>query len=304
MINYYLITKPGIILGNLLTVAAGFLLASKGSMDVNLFIATLLGIAFIIASACVFNNYIDKPIDQKMERTKKRALVTGLISGRQAITFAIFLAIIGNLILYLNTNTLTVLVAALGFFVYVVLYSFWKCHTIYGTAIGSIAGAVPPVVGYCAVSNQFDIGAAILFLMLVLWQMPHFFSIALYHLDDYAAANLPLLPLQKGAFRTKIHMVFYIAAFILTALLLTLFDYTGYIYLITLVSFGLAWFILGLKGFSANDDQQWGCHMFRLSLILITALSIIIPFDIADAETNSKVKFWTSETLVMSKTKF
>ena len=88
---------------------------------------------------------------------------------------------------------MTVFVAGIGFFVYVVLYSLWKCHTIYGTAIGSVAGAVPPVVGYCAVSNHFDAGALILFAMMVLWQMPHFFSIALMHFDDYVAAEIPVL---------------------------------------------------------------------------------------------------------------
>src|SRR5476651_1141745 len=111
-----------------------------------------------------------------MERTKNRALVKGLISGRNAISFAIFLAILGNLTLLLYTNLLTVFVAGVGFFVYVVLYSLWKCRTIYGTAIGSVAGAIPPVVGYCAVSNHLDAGSLILFAMLVLWQMPHFFS--------------------------------------------------------------------------------------------------------------------------------
>jgi protoheme IX farnesyltransferase len=281
MINYYLITKPGIIFGNLLTVAAGFLLASKGKIDFWLFFATLIGLTFIMASACVFNNYIDRKIDKKMERTKNRALATGLISGRNAIVFAILLAIIGNLTLFLYTNLLTVVVAAIGFFVYVVLYSLWKCRTIYGTAIGSIAGAVPPVVGYCAVSNHFDVGALIFFTMMVLWQMPHFFSIAMYHIDDYAAAEIPVLPVKKGMLRTKIHMVLYILGFILTSVMLTFFGYTGYMYLIVTASIGLAWLGLCMKGFVSDDDQLWGKRMFRLSLLLITAICFVIPFDIA-----------------------
>ncbi len=282
MINYYLLTKPGIILGNLITVAAGFLLASKGRMDLQLFFATLIGLAFIIASACVFNNYIDRPIDKKMERTKNRPLVTGLISGHNALAFGIILGIIGNVILYVYTNLLTVAVAAIGFFVYVFIYSLWKRHTIYGTAIGSIAGAVPPVVGYCAVSNHFDIGAGILFTMLVLWQMPHFFSIALYHFDDYKAAEIPTLPIKKGAFITKIHMVLYILGFIFAGIMLTVFHYTGYIYLIITISLSLMWLALCVKGFTTTtNDQLWGRHMFRLSLVLITAVCFAIPFDIA-----------------------
>lgn len=266
-------------MGNLVTFAAGFLLASKGIFHVWLFLATLLGLAFIMASACVFNNYIDRELDKKMNRTKNRALVTGLISGRNAILFAIFLGFLGNVILLAFTNLLTVYVAAFGFFMYVVLYSLWKARTIYGTAIGSIAGAVPPVVGYCAVSNQFDLGAAILFGMMVLWQMPHFFSIAVYHLDDYTAASIPVLPVKKGMLRTKIHMALYIIAFIAVAVLLTVYGYTGYVYLMVAAVAGVLWLLLSLKGFTSVNDTVWGKQMFRLSLLLITAICFVIPFD-------------------------
>lgn len=282
MINYYLLTKPGIVLGNLVTLAAGFLLASKGIFHMALFFQTLLGLTFTMASACVFNNYIDRQIDKKMERTKNRALVTGLISGWNAIVFATLLGMSGMLILAFYTNPLTVFVAGIGFFVYVVLYSLWKSRTVYGTAIGSIAGAIPPVVGYCAVKNQFDLGAIILFLMLVLWQMPHFFSIAMSHFDDYLAAGIPVLPVKKGVFRTKIHMSLYILAFILSAILLTFFNYTGYIYLFVTISIGLIWFFASMKGFISTNDQAWGKLMFRISLVMILSLCIIIPLDIAN----------------------
>lgn len=280
MINYYLLTKPGIILGNLFTVAAGFLLASKGKMDIGLFLATLLGIALIMASACVFNNYIDRPLDKKMKRTKNRALVTGLISDRNALIFAVFLGVLGGVVLFWYTNPLTVGIAALGFFVYVVLYSFWKSHTVYGTAIGSVAGAVPPVIGYCAVSNHLDKGALILFVMLVLWQMPHFFAVALLHLDDYARAGIPVLPLEKGIKRTKIHMLLYILCFIPVTLLLTIFHYTGAVYLAVMLTGGLIWLVLCLKGFKTNNDRLWGLKMFRFSLVLIMAMCLVIPFDV------------------------
>lgn len=280
MINFYLLTKPGIILGNLITVAAGFLLASKGVIDVGLFFQTLLGLALIMSSACVFNNYIDRHIDQKMERTKNRALAKGSINPMQALVFATIMGLIGNVILLAYTNLLTVAIADFGFFVYVVIYSSWKVHTIYGTAIGSISGAVPPVVGYCAVSNHFDAGALIFFLMLVLWQMPHFYSIAVYRLNDYRAAGIPVLPLKKGLFRTKIHMVIYIIAFIMISMLLTVFNYTGYIYLIAILAMGIMWLLLCIKGFFSNDDHAWARGMFRLSLFLITVVCFAIPLDI------------------------
>lgn len=279
MINYYLITKPGIVLGNLLTVAAGFLLASKGEIYFGLFLATLLGLGLIMASACVFNNYIDRPLDKKMERTKNRPLVTGLISGKNALVFASALGLLGGLVLWLFTNLLTVGIAALGFFVYVVLYSMWKSKTVYGTAIGAVAGATPPLVGYTAVTNHFDAGALILFLMLVLWQMPHFFSIALYRLDDYTKAGIPVLPIEKGIERTKIHMVLYIIAFIFSAAALTYWNYAGYLYLTVALAFGTMWLALCFKGFDCKNEHLWAKQMFQLSLVLITAICLVIPFD-------------------------
>ncbi|KAF3362727.1 Protoheme IX farnesyltransferase [Chlamydiales bacterium STE3] len=280
MINYYLLTKPGIILGNLITVAAGFLLASKGHFDGALFLGTLFGLGFIIASGCVFNNCMDRGIDKKMMRTQGRALVKGSISLKEAIVFGLCLGLIGVFLLIVYTNPLTVAIACMGFFVYVFIYSLWKSHTIYGTAIGSIAGAVPPVVGYCAVSAHFDTGAFILFLMLIFWQMPHFFAIALSHLEDYALAGIPVLPLKKGILRTKIHMALYIIGFILTSAMLTLFHYTGYLYLAATLGLGTLWLIQAIAGFAKEDFKQWGYRMFCLSLVLILAICIVIPLDV------------------------
>ena len=281
MVNYYLLmTKPGIVIGNLITVAAGFLLASKGDLNTLLFVATMLGLALIMASGCVFNNYIDRFIDQKMDRTKNRVLAQGIISGLNAMAFGAVLLILGNYVLVKYTTVVALLVADFGFFVYVLCYSILKSKTVYGTAIGSVAGAVPPVVGYCAVSNQIDSGAFILFVIMVLWQMPHFFSIAIYRLQDYAQAAIPVLPLEKGITRTKIHMLLYIQAFIMAALALTFMGYTGYIYFGAVLILGLLWLGLCLTGFNHTNDTMWGCQMFRLSLLVITMISIILPFDL------------------------
>lgn len=272
MINYYLLTKPGIILGNLLTVAAGFFLASKGTFNFTLFLAVLSGLTLIIASACVFNNYIDRDTDKKMARTKERALVTGTVKLKNALFFGTLLAVAGNVILLLFTNTLTAAIADIGFGIYVFLYSIWKSRTIYATAIGSLAGAIPPVAGYCAAGNRLDSGALILFVIMVLWQMPHFFSIAIVHLQDYKAAGLPVLPIEKGLHQTKIRMTLYIAAFIPAACLLTVFRFTGYMYVILATGFALAWFLLCLKGFRTTDTDNWSKNMFRLSLLVIMAV--------------------------------
>ncbi|MES2122446.1 MAG: heme o synthase [Chlamydiota bacterium] len=278
--SYSLLTKPRIIMGNIICTAGGLALASRGSIHFWLFMGTLLGLSFVIASACVFNNFIDREADKKMARTQDRALASGTISVKNAILFALSLGLTGSWVLYRFTNLLTVGIALFGFVVYVLLYSYSKYHSMHGTLIGSVAGAVPPVVGYCAVSNQLDLGAMLFFLMMVLWQMPHFFAIAIYRLDDYSKASIPVLPVKKGIRTTKIQMVLYIIAFTLASSMLTLCGYTGYGYLTVASATGLIWLWVGLQGFKCEDDQLWARKMLRLSLIAITALCIAIPFSV------------------------
>ncbi len=281
--TYYMLTKPGIIMGNIITTAAGFILASKGAINGALFLWVLLGIACIMASACVFNNYTDRHHDEKMERTKNRALVTGMISLPKALFFASILFLAGTAVLLEYTNLLTVGISLAGFFMYVVMYSIWKYRSTYGTLVGSVAGAVPPLMGYCAVSNQIDLGAVLLFVILVLWQMPHFYAIAMYRQDDYLAAAIPVFPIKKGSFTTKVHMISYVILFIATLFAFTAFGYTGYWYLLFAVITSLAWLGLSIKGFKASDDKLWARQMFRVSLVVIMVLSIMISVDTISA---------------------
>lgn len=279
MINYYLITKPGIILGNLLTVAAGFILGLQGKFDTSLFFSTLIGLTLIMASACVFNNFIDRKIDKKMNRTKNRALVKGTIAAKNALSFATILLVLGTWVLFHFTNLLATCIAIIGFFVYVILYSMWKARTIHATAIGSIAGGVPPLVGYCAVTNHFDLGAWIFFAMMFFWQMPHFFAIAILHFEDYVAASIPAFPILKGMQATKKRMVFYLIGFVISTLLFTFFHYTGFLFLLITATIGIVWLLACIKGFQASNDKMWAKNMFRISLVAITAISLLIPID-------------------------
>lgn len=278
--SYCLLTKPGIILGNVITTAGGFALASKGHIDFLLFLATMVGLSFVIGSACAFNNYIDREADLKMSRTKNRALARGDISGRNALIFAVAIGALGATVLGMFTNLRTLSVALFGFLVYVVLYSFSKYRSVHGTLIGSIAGAVPPVVGYCAVSNKLDAPAWILFAIIVMWQMPHFFAIAIYRMEDYIKAGIPVLPVQKGMVQTKLQMVLYIIGFIATSSLLPLFDYTGNAYFFIVLLLGAAWLLLGLQGFKSSNDTRWARKMFVFSLLIITAQFVSIPFSL------------------------
>ncbi len=278
--NYCLLMKPGIIMGNIVVTAGGFALASKGTFNLPLFFATLIGLAFIIASACVFNNYIDRDTDKKMKRTKDRGLATGAISAYGAILFGVILGILGALVLYTFTNLITVSVALVGFFVYVILYSFSKYYSIHGTIVGSVAGAIPPVVGYCAVSNRIDAAAVILFFMMVMWQMPHFFAIAIYRIDDYMEASIPVMPVIRGMRETKIYMMLYVIAFTTVSILLTVYGYTGISYLVIVALLGVAWIRLCAKGFSCKNDKLWARQMFIFSLVVVMTLYVTIPFTV------------------------
>ncbi len=278
--SYCLLTKPGIILGNVITTAGGFALASKGDINFLLFFATLAGLSFVVGSACALNNYIDREADLKMDRTKNRALARGDISGRNALIFAVALGAAGAAILGMSTNLLTLSVALFGFLVYVLIYSFSKYRSVHGTLIGSIAGAVPPVVGYCAVSNKLDAPAWILFMIILMWQMPHFFAIAIYRMDDYIKAGIPVLPIHKGVVQTKVQMVLYIIAFVVASSLLSVFNYTGITYFSIVLLLGVFWLVLGLQGFKSSNDTLWARKMFAFSLLMISAQFVSIPFSI------------------------
>ncbi len=276
--HYVMLMKPGIIMGNIITAAGGFALASKGHVNPTLFFAMLLGLALVIGSACVFNNYIDRELDQKMVRTRNRPLAKGVISTQNALVFGTVIGLLGTLILALGTNLLTTAIALFGVFVYVALYSFSKYRTHYGTLIGSIAGAVPPVIGYCAVTGRLDLGALIWFLMIVCWQMPHFFAIAIYRLKDYEKGGIPTLPLTKGMRVTKIQMTLYTIAFVVASSMLTLCGYTGALYLSLVLLLGGGWLFLALKGFKCSSDQRWARKMFIFSLVVVMTLCTAIPF--------------------------
>lgn len=280
--NYYKIAKPGMVYGNAITVIGGFILASGGIIRMWSFVAALVGISLVIASGCVFNNYIDRDIDAKMERTKSRPLVTGRISERNAFIYGAVLGLIGFFVLVLYTNLLATVIAALGFFFYVFMYSMWfKRRTMYATLIGSIAGAVPPVVGYAATSGRIDAAAVILFAIMVVWQMPHFFAIAIRGADEYAAAKILAMPVVRGVRATKIQMFFYIIAFIVIAPFLSIFGYTGRAYLSVALLLGFAWLALCLQGFRFPDtptgtvsaaNVRWAREMFLASLIVLVVL--------------------------------
>jgi protoheme IX farnesyltransferase len=268
---YYELAKPGIVYGNALTTLAAFLYASRWDSAWLVFLPTMVGIMLVIASACVCNNYFDRDIDAKMARTKSRALVTGAISVTSALTYALVLGVTGIGLIFFYVNGLTAAVALFGFLMYVVAYGYAKRAGSWGTLVGSIPGAVPIVVGYTAVVGQIDLAAILLYVSLALWQMPHFYAIALYRREEYAAAGIPVLPIRRGIQRTRRSILAYITAFTILASLLTLFGRAGYTYLAVILVFGIAWFTRASTGFKSADEAAWGKRVFLFSLVVLLA---------------------------------
>jgi len=244
---YYQLTKPGIIYGNMFTAIAGFFLGAQGIFHIGLWLAMAIGSSLGIASACVLNNIIDRDIDKHMERTKKRALVTGEISPRNAFIFGAILGVIGFAILFFFTNLITLIVGIIGGLVYLFPYAYAKRHSVHGTLVGAISGATPIVTGYTAASGHFDLAALLLFAILFIWQMPHFYAIAIFRLKEYAAAHIPVFPVKMGVPATKIAIVLYILLFLISVVLLTVFHYSGLVYVCTLGGVALVWLLLGLQ---------------------------------------------------------
>lgn len=274
------LTKPGIIFGNFISVMGGFFLASRGNIDWWLLVVALLGTSLVVASGCVINNIIDQDIDIKMERTRNRALVNNTVSSRAAFIYAALLGVIGFGLLYFYANLLAVAFATLGFLVYVVLYSLYlKRRSVHQTLFGSISGACPPVIGYCAVSQQFDAGALILFIIFCIWQMPHSFAIAIYRLNDYISARIPVLPAKKGIHVAKVQSLLYVIAFVVAGSLLYLFHYVGLLYLIVFMLLSVYWLYLAMSGFKAIDERVWARRFFLFSVIAISLFSLLISID-------------------------
>lgn len=275
--HFYQLTKPGVLYGNVLTGIAGYLLAARGTIDIWVFIATILGMTLIIASACVLNNYLDQDIDTLMERTRKRPSVTGVVKDSHIVLFSAILGTLGTMTLYFWTNGLVTLIGIIGFITYVWLYgALSKRLSIHGTLVGSISGALPIAGGYAAVNGSIDPGLVIVFLILFLWQFPEFYSIAIYRRKEYATAKIPVMPVIVGIRATVIQIFIYTVLYVVSTLALTLYGYTGWIYFSIMLISGLYWIRMSAQGFRAQNIDAWARRMFRFSMLAILLLCIML----------------------------
>nr|WP_216673939.1 heme o synthase [Saccharibacillus endophyticus] len=278
--DFLTLAKPGILRSNLFVTLAGFWLASRWNIDWLNLLATLAGTMLIVGASGVFNNYLDREMDTKMERTKNRALPTGKIAPSVVLTYGIVLGVLGLAILFAFCGVLTGICGAIGMFAYVVLYTMWlKRTSTWSTSLGGISGAMPPVIGYVAVTNTIDMGAVLLFLWMFLWQPPHFWALGIRRVEEYRAAGFPILPVVKGIRRTQWQMLPYIVLLLPVPILMYAYGYVGMIFTVASIAITVLWLFFAVKGLAKGQDPDaWGKKVFMYSIyyMMVTFLLMII----------------------------
>jgi len=276
--------KTGIITSNLIPMFAGLTL-SMYTHQIGIFdkwleiILALIGSSLVIASAGAFNNLYERDIDAIMERTKGRPTVTGDINPYVVMIMATLMAFIGIIALWFTTPTAAYL-GFLGLFFYVFPYTIWsKRFTYLNTEIGSISGAMPPLIGWAAIDSNILHPAIIgLFIITVVWQMPHFYAIALRKQKDYTAAKIPMLPVAKGVKRTYIQTNFYLIILLAASFLFNTISIG-----LTLMAFTLTlgWLILNIYGYKKLETHKWATLLFIYSLIhMVVLFSTVIIYSL------------------------
>ncbi|WPZ19388.1 heme o synthase [Geobacillus subterraneus] len=270
------VVKIGIVNSNLITTFAGMWLAfyftgERFLENLHLVFFTLFGAALVIAGSCSINNFIDRDIDQHMERTKARPTVTGAMEPRRVLWLGVTLVAIGTMSLLMTTVTAAV-VGLIGMVTYVFLYTLWtKRNYTLNTVVGSISGAVPPVIGWTAVDPSFHVVPLVLFLIMFLWQPPHFLALAMKRCEEYRAAGIPMLPVVHGFAMTKRQIIVWVAC--LLPLPFYLFP-LGVPFLAVATLLNVGWLLLGLRGLKMKDDIKWAKWMFVYSLNYLTILFV------------------------------
>ena len=276
--DYYSLAKPGIIRGNIIAALAGFFLASRGNVDISLLLSVIIGLSLVIASACVFNNVLDRSIDTRMQRTKKRAVAAARISPRSAVLYAGTLGLAGALVLGLFTTTDALVYAFIAHILYVIAYGYTKRKSPLGTPVGALPGALPPVIGYVAVLGSVDIVAIGLFLILFVWQMPHFYAIAIFRRDDYIAAGIPVLSAVKSVEHVKKRIAHYVMFLLPLILWFGIVAELSAMYFVLTVVAVLFWQYVGFVNRN-ETDIQWARKMFGTSLVVLLVICTSISVD-------------------------
>ncbi len=284
--DYYRITKPRIVYENMLGTVAGFIVAIGGisftAETIWLLVWALIGIGFVVAGSTTLNTVYDRDIDGFMERTKSRPIHTGRISVRAGTIYGLALSTVGVIMIALLVNPLSAILAFIGLFVYVFIYTMWlKRTSTINTVVGGISGAMPTVMGYVAVTGTMDIVAWILFAILFLWQPPHFLALAMRRVEDYRRAGVPMLPVVKGFEETKKQMMYWTLALVPVTIMLFVVQSVGIIYLIGTMILNVIYVWGAIRGFyiKKEEEKKWTQFMFKYSVMYLALLYLLMMID-------------------------
>jgi protoheme IX farnesyltransferase len=278
--DYYQLTKPRIQVLLLITTAGAMWIASQGRVDPILLVATLVGGSLAASSANAFNCLIDRDIDQLMERTRRRPLPAGRVKPYQAALFALGLAALSFVVLTVFTNLFAALLALSGIGFYVVIYTLWlKRSTPYNIVIGGAAGAIPPLVGWAAVTGSLDLAALMLFGIIFVWTPPHFWALAMMIREDYRKAGVPMLPVLVGDEPTARQIFWYTLALLPVTLSLYPLGTMGIVYLGAATVLGV-WFVIGaIRLLQRPDNRKEARSLFKISIYYLMLLFVAMGVD-------------------------
>jgi len=278
---YVQLTKPKIIVLLLITTAGAMWLAGKGEVDFGLVLATLTGGALAAGSANTINCFFDQDIDKIMERTQWRPIPSGRVSPRSALIFAVCLAVLSFALLASTANLLAASLAMAGIAVYVGVYTLWlKRSSTQNIVIGGAAGAIPPLVGWSAVTNDLPLSAWVLFAIVFCWTPPHFWALSLMMQDEYAKVGVPMLPVVKGGGVTARQILLYAVLLLpVTLMLVYPLGIMGWLYGVSAFSLGV-WFIYKAGQLChLSGDRTYARSVFKYSVLYLALLYSAMAID-------------------------
>lgn len=280
--SYYQLTKPRIILLLLITTAAGALVASRGQIDAVLLLSTLVGGALASGAANTINCLYDRDIDYVMERTRWRPLPSGRVQPRDALIFAIALTAISFTLLATVANLLAAGLAMAGIVFYVLIYTHWlKRHTTQNIVIGGAAGAIPPLVGWAAVTGDLSLAPWMMFLIICLWTPPHFWALALMIRDDYKNVGVPMLPVVEGSGETTRQILIYSFLLVPVTLVLSLPGQSnGLLYALMALILGIELLRRAIALWIEPDERSIAKSLFTFSILYLMLLSAAMVVDV------------------------
>ena len=284
MLSFLDLCKPKIVLLLTLTALVGMLLTIEFYSNIFSGLGSLLGFAFLAASSAALNQIFDRETDKNMERTQKRPLAKGDITLSQALTFTAVLLFVGSSMLLYFSNLLTLLITTFGFIFYSLVYTIYlKWTTPQNIVIGGLSGALPPLIGWTAVTNEISLLPLILVLIIFLWTPPHFWPLAIDRMEEYKKEGVPMMPIAKGVSRTKKEMVIYAVLLLGASLSPFFYGLTGYFYLISTTTLNL-YFIYLCISYLNDENNQLSMKIFNFSVrymflfFLATYIDFIIMF--------------------------